>query len=199
MTDSENWKPVVGYEGLYEVSDMGRVRSLDRDGYRNRQDGRFKGITLSPFIDPSSEYLYVNLSKSGKARKTAVHLMVLEAFVGPRPLPSMDACHDDGCRQNARLKNLRWDTRVANAADKLRHGTAQIGERNARSKLTEEQVSLILSSELSSIKMAKLLGVASSTVRAIRIGQNWRHSTGIKSKPVRNRKMGLTEPVAEAA
>jgi hypothetical protein len=179
MTDCEVWRPVVGYQGLYEVSDMGRVRSLDRDGYSNRAGGIFKGITLSPFADSSSGYLYVNLSKLGKVRKTAVHILVLEAFVGSLPHPTMDACHDDGCRTNAKLKNLRWDTRVANAADKHRHGTAQVGERSRRAKLTEDQVAFILVSNLSSLKLAKQFGVAGSTIRAIRIGQNWRYSTGL--------------------
>lgn len=184
----ERWRSVVGYEGFYEVSEFGGVRSLDRVGVCGRPRALHRGRVLKPFVDSGNGYLAVNLSKCGKAKKRTVHTLVLEAFVGPRPL-GMEGCHGDGDRTNARLGNLSWGTPEKNWDDKRRHGTATVGERSPSAKLTEDQVSMILASKLSSLKLAPLLGVASSTIRAVRLGQNWKHSTGLG----RARKIGITE------
>ncbi|QMV33390.1 hypothetical protein F1_00027 [Ralstonia phage Heva] len=173
MNDNEQWKPVPGYEGLYEVSSAGHVRSLTRHGYRNRRGGVCAGIALERFTD-NTGYWYVNLSRGGKARKRAVHIMVLEAFVGAAP-DGMEACHGDGDRKNAALFNLRWDTRKANAADKEIHGTVPRGERSPRAKITEAIAREILASTETSVALGRRIGIASSTVRAVRLGQNWKH------------------------
>lgn len=172
MNDNELWKPVLGYEGRYEVSSAGQVRSLTRHGYWNRRGGVCVGVVLERFTD-NTGYWYVNLS-NGRAKKRAVHLLVLEAFVGKCP-EGMEACHGDGNRKNAALFNLRWDTRKANAADKERHGTVPRGERSPCAKITEAIAREILSSSESSIALGRRLGIASSTVRAVRLGQNWKH------------------------
>ena len=115
----EIWKSVVGYEGLYEVSDQGQVRSLTRNGRR--------GKILRPgfgSVRKGCEYKrqLVILSVSGKHKTKTVHRLVLEAFVGPRP-EGMEGCHNDGNTQNNKLENLRWDTRKNNHADSVKHGT----------------------------------------------------------------------------
>lgn len=119
---TENWLPVVGWEGYYEVSDMGRVRSVDRTIIRS--DGkvrRWSGRVLAAGTNRHG-YPLVALSRSGKPQSKKVHRLVLEAFVGPCP-DGMEACHHDGDRANAELVNLRWDTPSANAFDRIRHGT----------------------------------------------------------------------------
>lgn len=122
---SERWKPVVGYEGLYVVSDKGRVRSVDRTierfskhgkTYTHRLRGRLKTAT------PRCGYPSVGLHDGDGGRTRPVHRLVLEAFVGPCP-PGMECCHFDGDRSNAHLENLRWDTRFANEDDRARHAT----------------------------------------------------------------------------
>jgi hypothetical protein len=122
VTDStdERWLPVPGYEGLYEVSDQGRVRSLDRRVATARGDRITRGQVLKP--SPSRGYQIVPLSKKGVARRTSVHLIVLAAFVGPRP-SGLECCHGNGVRSDNRLENLRWDTRSENQRDAVRHGT----------------------------------------------------------------------------
>lgn len=113
----EEWRPVVGYEGLYEVSDLGRVRSLDR--IVNYRDGRrftYKGVSLV-LSDNGYGYAVVTLSKGKDSKKVRlVHSLVLESFEGPRP-PKLDICHRDNDKRNNRLENLRYDTRVGNLAD----------------------------------------------------------------------------------
>lgn len=173
---TEEWKPIAGYEGFYEISNLGRVRSLNRvDSIGRTRKGRMKA---TPIDKTSTGYRFVGLCKEGVAKKVDVHVLVLEAFVGPRPSPSMEACHGDGNRANPVLSNLRWDTPKGNASDRWKHGTSNAGEQSPKAVLTNTLVQTILESPLSSLKLAPLLGVASSTVRAVRIGQNWRHITG---------------------
>lgn len=176
MQESEVWLPVVGYAGCYVVSNMGRVRSLDRID----QQGRHRpGKLLTERNDlRGAGYRYVNLSKDGIAKKVNVHVLVLEAFVGPRPSARHEGCHADGDRTNPRLSNLHWGTPEENWADRWRHGTESAGEKSPAAVLTDEMVRWILESPQSSLALAPLLGVASSTIRAVRIGQNWGHRTG---------------------
>lgn len=123
----EKWRPVIGFEGLYEVSDEGRVRSLPRV-VPHRSGGR---LTLSGRVLVGSRratrgYPMVNLWKDNTQHARYVHALVLEAFVGPRPA-SADACHADGSVDNNRLTNLRWGSRSENMADAIRHGTTTRG------------------------------------------------------------------------
>lgn len=117
---TEQWLPVPGWEGRYEVSDLGRVKTLARNGRPER--------ILSEYRNPRHKYAQIGLFV-GRARTHAkVHILVLEAFRGPRPSPSHQACHNNGDRNDNRLTNLRWDTASENLRDKVRHGT----DHNAR-------------------------------------------------------------------
>lgn len=121
---SEVWKDVVGFEGAYQVSDLGRVRSLTRTivGSKPCQASRtIKGRLLKLNASSSVGYLMADLTAPGGVRQNScVHDLVLRAFVGPRP-EGMEGCHGDGNRRNPRLNNLRWDTHKANGADMSRH------------------------------------------------------------------------------
>lgn len=115
---TEVWKPVCGYEGKYEVSDHGQVRSLDRLDTAGRPvRGRIMKASTG-----SSGYKQVDLSGTGGAATKHVHRLVLEAFVGACP-DGMEACHGDGGAVDNRLANLRWDSRSENMIDRTRHGT----------------------------------------------------------------------------
>lgn len=113
----EQWLPILEYEGLYEVSNYGRVRSLDRiDSRGNRAHGRILRQEVRP-----TGHLRVTLCRGGKAKRIFVHRLVLTAFIGPVPV-GMQACHNDGNPANNVPANLRWDTIVANARDRRIHG-----------------------------------------------------------------------------
>lgn len=120
----ERWRDIFGYEGLYKVSDWGRVRSLDRI-VRHKRFGtmRVKGRILRLALSGSySKYLSVNLYKAGVQTTTRVHRLVAAAFLGPCP-DGMEVCHNDGNSVNNIISNLRYDTRANNCLDRRREGT----------------------------------------------------------------------------
>ena len=109
-TTAERWAPVAGYEGLYEVSDHGRVRSLDRlvvdkTGTRQRL---FKGRLLQN-ICASTGYHHVSLHRNNKrVERRQVHRLVAEAFLGRPATERMCVDHRNGARDDNRVSNLRW-------------------------------------------------------------------------------------------
>lgn len=119
----EQWRPVPGWEGYYEVSDAGKVRSLPRT--ITRKDGfamKIAGRDLKPSKTPSG-HRRVHLSRVGEPPTVAlVHRLVLEAFVGPCP-DGLEGCHWDDDPSNNNLSNLRWDTHQENMNDKARNWT----------------------------------------------------------------------------
>lgn len=124
-TDSatgERWLPIPGWEGEYEVSDMGRVRSVERIVPRRSVPQTIHARILKTST-ASHGYPRVNLCRDGTYIQRTVHSLVLEAFVGPKP-PGMECLHYNGVRTDARLANLRWGTSKENTADMIRHGTA---------------------------------------------------------------------------
>lgn len=119
---AEEWRHIPGYEGRYEVSTLGNVRSLPRRTLGKRGVWTtVKGKTLTLFTNPAG-YKQVTLYLNGAPRPSAVHRLVLEAFVGPCPKDSM-ALHWDDDKSNNYLSNLRWGTRSENSEDSVRNGT----------------------------------------------------------------------------
>lgn len=113
----EVWKSIPGHEGRYEVSDLGRVRSLPQ----TTSDGRRLASKVLCGRPQRSGHLSVPLTSAGTCRNALVHRLVLIAFVGPPPL-GMHALHSDGNPANNRLSNLRWGTPSENSFDAVRHG-----------------------------------------------------------------------------
>jgi hypothetical protein len=112
----ENWRAVPGYEGIYEVSDQGRVRGLERLTSHGRlQEGRF----LHGNVELG--YRKVALSKLGRQKKFRVHRLVMMAFVGPLP-DGMVTRHLNGIKADNRLENLQYGTQLENVRDILAHG-----------------------------------------------------------------------------
>ena len=120
---AEIWKPVVGYEGHYEVSNLGNVRSVDRTVvYKTGQTRHYKGRPLK--LKPSHGYWRVELSRNSKPTCFQVHRLVLSAFVGPLP-EGKEVCHNNGNPGDNRLENLRYGTKSENNLDRVKHGTHQ--------------------------------------------------------------------------
>jgi hypothetical protein len=127
----EQWRDVIGFEDLYEVSNHGQIRS--------KKTNAIKKLTFSK----KENRPYLGLWKNNKVKICKPHRLVLEAFVGKCP-KGLEGCHNDGNTLNNHINNLRWDTPKNNHADKVRHGTTNRGERCGTAKLTLEQVRAIM-------------------------------------------------------
>jgi hypothetical protein len=118
----EKWLPVTGWEGFYEVSDLGRIRSLERRvpmPFSNRPSRRVPAKIMKATSHKGDQT--VTLSRNGKNHYPKIHRLVLTAFVGPCP-PGMECCHNNGDFTDNRLENLRWGTPSSNLFDLVRHG-----------------------------------------------------------------------------
>ena len=110
---AEQWRPIIGYEGIYEVSDAGRVRSLPRivggrlPGSKRQWAGRVMRLDANP-----RGRLAVQLSCEGVLRKRMVHELVLEAFTGLPAPPGRDGRHRNDDPSDNRIENLEWGTRL---------------------------------------------------------------------------------------
>ena len=136
----ETWKPIVGYEGLYEVSNLGRVRSLTRlSKFRNRSGKLDERVIKGRIMRPQKQrtgYLNVGLSKDGKVTLFRVHRLVAAAFIA-NPEGLYEVNHIDEDKTNNRADNLEWCDHKYNN----NYGSKpRRGERNPMAKLTSEDV-----------------------------------------------------------
>jgi hypothetical protein len=114
---TEQWRPVVGYEGLYLVSSLGRVCSIRKPGAK-RMGGALKLRRMH------AGYLQLHLyDRSGIRKSWRVHRLVAFAFLGSPPSPRMEVRHLNGVRDDNRAENLAWGSRSQNMHDSIRHGT----------------------------------------------------------------------------
>lgn len=173
---SEQWLAVPDFEGFYEVSDHGNVRSFDRTIFKRAvRNGPLvqttrRGKILKPCPDTHG-YPMVNLCVGGVNKSFLVHHLVLAAFVCRRP-EGKECRHLDGNRTNPRLSNLEWGTSLENTQDKMRHGTVRAprGNEHGLSKLTSVAVRDIRSSAASGEKTSSIAarhGVSSTHVRRL--------------------------------
>ncbi|MEC1155035.1 NUMOD4 domain-containing protein [Cytobacillus horneckiae] len=142
----EIWQDIAGYEGLYQVSNKGRVKSLLRKNIGS--DGRnrtFKEKILKPISDRKG-YFQVGLCKNGKAKMFLIHRLVSVAFI-PNPNNKPEVNHKDGDKINNYASNLEWNTsreNIKHAFDTgLMKATVFIGEENPSSKLKVKEVRYI--------------------------------------------------------
>lgn len=167
----EQWRPVHGYAGFYEISDRGRMRALWKAGNFHKA-----GRILKPWVLRNG-YLQVHLKPPKVPRKAkCIHVMILEAFVGPEP--DKEVRHLNGNRMDNRLRNLAWGTHQENVDDSRRHGTMIKGERAGSSKLTEAAVLKIRklwSDHHPSLAIAALFGIDRTNVWQIVTRRTWRH------------------------
>lgn len=159
----EIWLPVVGFEGFYEVSNFGNIKTV--------KTGKIKIPTKSK-IDNRP---YIGLWKFNKVKICKPHTLVLTAFIGKRQ-EGFEGCHNDGNPCNNHIDNLRWDTTRNNQLDRIKHGTSNRGERSATAKLTEDQVAAIRKDTRLQKEIAADYGVKENTISRIKSGKRWSHS-----------------------
>jgi hypothetical protein len=161
----ERWRAVPEYEGLYEISDFGRVRSLGRNA-----------CMLKLMLDKNG-YLRVYLSDYPRRKLAGVHRLVLLAFVGPCPAGMATRHFPDRTRTNNRLSNLSWATHTTNMRDRNVHGTHLKGERHYQAKLTHAMVRRIRAIKRWPIgllaELAEKYGVTIRTIQHIKRRETW--------------------------
>ena len=144
MSDSEVWKDIVGYEGLYKVSDKGNIYSVERI---SSQGNKWGGITLKPRYDKHG-YFRVTLYKNGKQKTRFIHRLVAEAFI-PNPNGYSEINHRDENKINNYAENLEWCTIKQNN----NHGTRT--ERASQTKCKKVRAINVETGEILTFNSAK--------------------------------------------
>jgi hypothetical protein len=173
-TQGERWLPVVGYEGLYEVTNRGRVRSLDRNVTTRAGVRRYKGRALRSTL--VNGYPWVTLSLVGKLTARPVHQLVMEAFVGPRP-EGQEVRHLNDIKTDCRWpENLAYGTKKENFADRLVNGKGNRGERHGLAVTNRDVVASVRARVAAGERqcdVAAQTGLTRANVWAIVHGKSW--------------------------
>lgn len=170
--NNEIWKPVVGYEGLYEVSNLGRIKRL-AGTYGARQD-RFLCLTT---LDKHG-YPQVGLSKQCRTQTHRIHRVVAYAFLGDPPEGRDVVNHIDHNRTNNRLTNLEWCSALENTKHMLAAGRHIRGMRQKDAKLIDDDIPIIrylLDRGFVLVDIARCFSVSITTIHRIKQGRLWKH------------------------
>lgn len=173
VNEIEVWKDIPGYEGLYQASSFGRIKSLDKLSSNNR---KIKGKLLKASKD-SGGYYMVKLYKDGIKKQINIARLILSTF-SRLPVEKEVACHfPDSDINNNNITNLVWNTQLINKSHELLHGTRLLGEKHNRVKLKEYQVKEIIKLSKSHRKcdIAQLYNVSPQTIHDIIIRRTWKH------------------------
>jgi len=179
----EIWKDIPGYKGLYQVSDKGRVQSLDKSERCRKVRGKQiyrtrKGRIIKPFLSKWG-YLIVKLSSGGTAKHHTVHRLVMLTFAGKSKL-----CvnHKNGIRIDNNLVNLEYCTHKENSRHMIEIlGNGRVGSQVPNAKLNEQKVKEIyaqLKDGHNTVEMADKYGVDKSLISLIKRRKIWKHVKG---------------------
>lgn len=166
--DSEIWRDISGYDGKYQVSNFGRVKSFKSGMARILKPGQDRG-----------GYLTVHLSRDNKGKKHRVHRLVAEAFI-PNPDGKPQVNHIDGVKTNNHVNNLEWVTPSENIRHALATGLFPQGEDRTDAKLTNAQVVYIRENPdgLTCAQLGEMFGVDDATIGRIQCGKCYRNAGG---------------------
>lgn len=175
---TEVWRDISGYTGVYQVSNLGRVRSLDRYEKCGTFIRKRKGKVLHQSVNRGG-YLQLSLLKDGISHTKEVHRLVAQAFLpNTDNLPEVN--HIDCDKTNNSVDNLEWVTREENTAHALFHGLKPKGDNHKSSKLTRKQVDWIRSHyipndiNLGAKALAEKFSVSISTIYRIMSNNAWK-------------------------
>lgn len=157
----ETWKDIPGYEGLYQVSDLGNVKSLEKKTVRKGHDVFLKEKILKP-SENKRGVQSVSLYKENKKKDFRVHVLVALAFIGERP-KGYHVCHINGVASDNNLSNLKYDTISENQIDIYRYGG-----KHGNGKLSIEQVleirKLYATGNYSQLKLGEMFTVDTKAI-----------------------------------
>lgn len=168
------YRPAVGFP-KYLVGNDGSLWRWYGGGGRSDRPARWKHLRGTISRDGYTAFI---LPLGDKYCRRPLHRLVLEAFVGDRPV-GMVACHNDGNPNNNALSNLRWDTQAANVADAQRHGRSYAGARHHWAKLTEERLAELIRlvrGGMTQTEAGRRFGISQGAVSMIVRGKTWKRS-----------------------
>jgi hypothetical protein len=175
----ENWKDIKGYEGIYQVSDLGRVRSLDRT-FKDRSGRvqKIKGKIRAQKSTNGRGYIQLSLSDGKNKSRQTLHRIVATAFIeNPSGKPEIN--HIDGDKSNNMANNLEWCTRSENVRHCFKLGLrSSVGENNGRSNINEDDVREIFrlkKAKTSVYEIAELMSVKRTLIYDVLSRRCWKH------------------------
>jgi len=172
----EIWKDIVGYEGLYEISNLGRVKSYDRI---------IKHSIIGEYIKKGKDkvcmignhgYGSIKLTDyTGNSKKKLLHRLVAKTFI-PNPENKRTVNHKDGNKLNNSVDNLEWATDSEQQLHAFNTGlSSHTGQNNPSSKMIEDEVRFIRESNLKGVELAKMFNISPTTISSIRNKKIWKH------------------------
>ena len=182
MKTKEIWKDIKGYEGIYQISSFGRVKSMEREVGSRNNTRRLREKMLSQFLS-SAGYPTVNLYKDSNLKASYVHRLISEAFI-PNPENKPQVKHIDGDKRNNDLSNLEWCTIKENRNHAAQKGLAARGAQAGIAKLNRKavlEIKALLKSGEKQKKIAKRFNVSICAINDINTGRTWSWLTGINS------------------
>ena len=177
----EQWKEIAGYNGDYQVSNFGRVKSF-----------KYKSpLILKPHL--CGEYLTVALCGNGKVKQRKIHILVAQAFI-PNPDNKPEVNHDDGHKMNCYVGNLYWSTRAENMQHAVKTGLLinPQGIDDSKAKIKNEADIIYIRENpknLTQEELAEMFGINERTISAIQLGKSYPNASGTiraKSEHPRN-------------
>lgn len=172
----EQWKDITDFEGLYQVSNLGNIKSIARVSTIGR---RLKERMLSLKVNKDNGYVYVSLFRQGKTYNKRVHILVAQEWVkNPNKLPIVH--HKDADKENNKVNNLQWATQKTNVNESIKAGNMKVtGSEHPQAKLTEESVyeikELLATTKLTQKSIAERYGVEKSAISKIKRNITWTH------------------------
>lgn len=177
----EIWKDIKGYEGIYQVSNYSRIKSLARFRKTKANSIQYRQDLILKFGPQSKPgYYSIGLFRDSKEKKFSRHRLVAEAFI-PNPENHPQINHKNGIKGDDRIENLEWVTAKQNTIHAHQMGLCT---NNHVRKINEETALRVV--ELCKTnprkKVAEILEIPRTTIEALMIGRSWSHVTGIKKK-----------------